>query len=318
VRFVSPGEGAALIDVAREAMVTRARDLDNFMHADPRDTRILDAGDGLRFLCFGLHPQRRLLLESVYGMLTVKNDVPIGYVLASGLFGSSEVMYNVFETYRGGESARIYGRVLAMVRALFGADTFVIDPYQLGHDNKEGIDSGAFWFYRKLGFVPRDPDVLQLLRAEERRMGSDPRHRSTPATLHELSAQYVFWSRGRVRADVLGALSLGNVGLCISRYLADRFGADRERGIEMCARETARLLGVPGLRGFSPGERLAWERWSPLVLALPGVARWSRAERRALAAVVRAKGGRRETEYVRLFDRHRKLRRAVLALAADE
>jgi len=40
-------------------------------------------------------------------MLTLKNGVPIGYVLASGLFGSSEVMYNVFETFRGGESARI-------------------------------------------------------------------------------------------------------------------------------------------------------------------------------------------------------------------
>jgi len=49
---------------------------------------------------------------------------PIGYVLVSGLNRSSEIAYNVFETYRGGESSRIYGRVLACVRHLFGADAF--------------------------------------------------------------------------------------------------------------------------------------------------------------------------------------------------
>ena len=37
--------------------------------------------------------------------------------------------------------------------------------------------------------------------------------------------------------------------------------------------------------------------------------------RRALARVVRAKGGRRESDFVRLFDRHRPLQRAILKLA---
>jgi len=33
---------------------------------------------------------------------------------------------------------------------------------------------------------------------------------------------------------------------------------------------------------------------------------------------VRAKGGRRESDFVRLFDSHRRLRRAMLRLAATE
>jgi len=107
VREAGEREADGLITLAREAMVTRARDLDNFIHADRRDVRIFEYEDGLSFACYGLTPERRLMLESVYGMLTLKNGVPIGYVLASGLFGSSEVMYNVFETFRGGESARI-------------------------------------------------------------------------------------------------------------------------------------------------------------------------------------------------------------------
>ena len=51
--------------------------------------------------------------------------------------------------------------------------------------------------------------------------------------------------------------------------------SDRERAARTCAREAARLLGVRTLRGFSAGERLAWERWALLVMILPGVARWS-------------------------------------------
>src|SRR5439155_9308084 len=131
------------------SMVTRSRDLDVFSWADERDVRLVDCGGGLQFACIGAVPERRLLLESVYGFLTLKNGVPIGYVLASALFGSSEVAYNVFETWRGAESAHVYGRVLAMLHTLFGSTTFGIDPYQMGHKNEEGQESGAWWFYYK-------------------------------------------------------------------------------------------------------------------------------------------------------------------------
>jgi hypothetical protein len=122
--------------------------------------------------------------------------------------------------------------------------------------------------------------------------------------------------KGR-RDDILGKLWMGNVGLRISRYLAKRFGADRERGIENCAREAAQLLGIGSQRDFNAGERLAWRRWSPLVLILPGIEKWTDVEREDLAQVVRAKGGRRESDFVRLFDGHRKLRRAIVKLSAE-
>ena len=46
---------------------------------------------------------------------------------------------------------------VGLLRALFGCDSFAIDPYQLGHHNAEGLSSGAWWFYYKLGFRPIDP-----------------------------------------------------------------------------------------------------------------------------------------------------------------
>ncbi len=315
VREVSRRQGRKLIDLAREAMVTRSRDLDIFVHADERDARLVDCGEGLQFACFGAVPERRLMLDAVYGFLTLKNGVPIGYVLISALFNSAEVAYNVFETYRGGESAYIYGRVLATTRYLFDVDAIAVPPYQLGHDNVEGLESGAWWFYYKLGFRPYDSAVRRLLRKELARMKRNPRHRSSMATLNELSSVNMYLYLGRPRADVRGRIELGNIGSRISRYLADRFGADRERGVKTCAEEAARLLGVRSLRHFSAGQRLWWERWSPLIMALPGVSRWSAANKRALVDVVRTKGGRQESEFVASFDRHRRLRSAVMALA---
>jgi hypothetical protein len=76
-----------------------------------------------------------------------------------------------------------------------------------------------------------------------------------------------------------------------------------------------RLLGVRSMRGFSLGEREAWARWSPLVLSLPGIEAWTARERRELARVVRAKGGRRESDFVPLFDGHPRLRSALVELA---
>ncbi len=68
-------------------------------------------------------------------------------------------------------------------------------------------------------------------------------------------------------------------------------------------------------RGWSTEGRAAFARWAPLVTLLPRVATWSAADRAALADVIRAKGGQREAEFVRRFDAHRPLRRALVALA---
>ena len=317
VRLLPPRKGQRLVDTAVEAMITRARDLDAFAYGDRNDVRLIDCGQGLQFVCIGQIPERRLLLETVYGFLTIKNGVPIGYVLASSLFNSSEIAYNVFETYRGAEAAYILGRVLAMVRHLFKADVFSIDPYQLGHNNTEGLKSGAWWFYYKLGFRPEDPEVRRLLRSELRCMRKNSRHRSSLVTLQKLSTEPMFFYLDRDKRDVLAKLPLGELGLRISRLLADRFGADRERAIRTLSREAAKLLGVRALWNWPAGERLAWERWSPLILMLPGISRWRPEERRTLVKVVRAKGGRCESSFVTLFDKHRRLRRAILKLAEE-
>ncbi|MFQ5843741.1 MAG: hypothetical protein ACE5JG_02010, partial [Planctomycetota bacterium] len=170
-----------------------------------------------------------------------------------------------------------------------------------------------------VGVEDQDPVALearQVGRALQvfRRRAQRPGYRTPVATLRRLAQVPLFFDLGRRRTDVLGVLDLGGVGLAVTDLLARRFGSRREEAARTCAREAAALLGARAGRR-TRGERLAWERWGPLVLALPGVARWSAADRRALARVVRAKGGRRESDYALLLNRHTRLRRAILRLA---
>ena len=317
VRALSPRDGRRFIDLARAAMVSRERDLDVFSYGDPADVRLVDFDRGLQFACIGAIPERRLLLEAVYGYLTLKNGVPVGYVLTSALFGSSEIAYNVFDSFRGAEAGWIYARVLAMTRHLFGSDTFTIFPYQLGEGNDEAVASGAWWFYQKMGFRPRDPATARLMRRELASMKRSPGRRSSLGTLHRLARANLYLSLGRERDDVIGRLELPNLGFRVSAAIAARFGSDREAAEGACEREAAVLLGVRTFTGWSRSERHAWRRWSPLLLMLPGIGRWGAAERRALVEVVRSKGGRRESEFVRRFDAHRRLRAAIRKLTEE-
>ncbi len=302
VRPVSPAAGRKLIDLAMEAMVTRSRDLEAFGYGNPRDVRIVDDSPGLQFACIGVTCERRSLLHGMHGYLTLRNGVPIGYVQTDSLFRNCSVSYNTFESFRGGEAARVFGRVLAAAHRMFGAERFSIEPYQLGKGNAEGIASGAWWFYYKLGFRPRDRAVRRLAREELDRMRRHSGHRSSRKTLRALAAAHLFWG-----SDPGPSIPPPpwNVGLSLLP----------SRPEPATSKEAAALLGVRTFRGWSAGERLAWRRWAPLVPGLPGLADWNRSQRSDLTRIIRAKGGPTEDDFLRLTNRNPQLRRSLVSLA---
>ncbi|MBE0620018.1 MAG: hypothetical protein IH605_05455 [Burkholderiales bacterium] len=310
VRTASLREGEQLIELARSAMVTRSRDLDAFAYGNARDVRLVDDGGGLAFVLIGAIPERRQLIPATCGYLILRNGVPIGYGEAFVIGRAATMTFNIFESFRGGEASHTVARTLAMVRHAFGAESFSFDQYQLGQGNDEAIASGAWWFYYKLGFRPLTADAHRLMRKELARMRADPAHRSSAATLRALAESHMLFDLDRARTPSLPPLA--EPGLRIGAALARLAPGERERVLAQCSRDAMRLTGLRSLGGFSAGERLAWARWSPVVVfALPGVSRWSLAERRALARAIRAKGGRDEAEFLARYAAHPKLERAL-------
>ena len=312
VRVVSAREGQRLIDLARGSMVTRERDLDNFAYGDARDVRVVDDGHGLQWAVIGTLPARRPILRATYGMLSLRNGVPIGYVGVDTFFKCADLSYNTFQTFRGGEAAFVFGRTLAAIAWLFGSQSFTLEPYQLGHHNEEGIESGAWWFYYKLGFRPRNSRVARLVRRELRRMKMRPSYRSSKRTLQKLAEDYLYFECAGARAPFWPRLA--ELGARTARYLATRGAADRETAVRLCLKNTRRLLNAPPLSRSAPEVHAAWENWSPIVLMLPGIKRWSREERINLAKVISAKASPRDSDYLALFDNHPRLGPALRRL----
>jgi hypothetical protein len=274
---LSRPEGEAVLDMARAAMGTRYRELYNFTWGDPSTIVSADAGRGLEILLIGLVPQKRLPLRAGFAPLIFRNGVLVGYGDAFGLCERMEVSFNIFYAFRNGESAFCFARLLKLYHQLFGSTAFSIDPYQIGLGNDEAIEAGAFWFYRRLGFRSADPFVERIARREEKRIASNPRHRTSARTLKRMARSPMIygpreWDHFHIR----------NIGLKIAKRF-DRRG---------------------------PGNL-------DLVLTLiPDLKRWSAEERAALQNIIRAKRGRSEQQYLRLLTRHARLRHALLSLGS--
>jgi len=308
VRKLSAPETADLIRIARVSMVTRERDLAVFQYPEARDAFLVDDGAGLAFAMLGIEPARRALLPATYAGLTLQNGMPIGYVQLDILGRHAAVSFNAFETFRDGESARVFARLLAATRRVFACDRFSVEPYQLGTGNDEGIESGAWWFYRRFGFRPHTTAARRLARREELRRLARPGYRSGPRALRELARAHVFLSFDPAsRAGLPRTQRWLAAAVAALRRCPDR---EPERRREMATRLAARRLGARA-DALSTRERAMFERWAGLVLALTGAGRWTAGERRRLLALVIAKAGRSERNFQRQLLRHRRLRQLL-------
>src|SRR5262249_21007397 len=169
---------------------------------------------------------------------------PINYIEAIGLCEWIEVGFNTFYTFRGGEAGWVYAQVLRCLCHLMGATCISVYPYQLGHDNDEAIESGAFWFYRKLGFRPGRPELLRLVEREEKKIAANPHYRTAARTLRKLAAGHVFYELPGSEVGTWGRFSTRNIGLRVSAGMAKKYGGYAERMRERTTRALERILSV--------------------------------------------------------------------------
>ena len=186
-RRLSSNDGERALDLAREASTIRYRELYGFTHGDPSRVYEADLGRGVQLFLFGLPAEWRLPLRTYHAAMFFKNGVPIGYFEALALFERLESGLNLYYTFRDGETAWLYSRTLNLMHHFLGVTSFAIDPYQIGYQNEEGIKSGAFWFYRKLGFRPTKREALQLVEKEEQKIAAVKDYRTSARTLRKFA-----------------------------------------------------------------------------------------------------------------------------------
>ncbi|MCA1641990.1 MAG: hypothetical protein LC785_08585 [Acidobacteria bacterium] len=318
IKKLSRADAERVLAFGRDAMCVRFRELHGFTHGDARTVLRADAGRGLRIFVWGALPARRLPLLAYHCGMFVKNGVAVGYHEGLSLFGRTEIGVNLFYTFRDGESAWTYARLMRLYKQLLGTRTFSVEPYQLGGSgNDEGIESGAFWFYRKLGFRPVLREVARLVEAEEQRIASRRGYRTSPPKLRRLAAGHVLYETpDAARAGEWDRFRTRNIGLAVQRRMAREFGGDARKVRDASVAEVVRALGATREK-FDEDERRALSNLALPLALIPDLARWTVEEKRAVAAIVRAKAGRDELNYLRLLRRHARLRRAIIALGTS-
>jgi hypothetical protein len=310
-----------------------------------------DLGRGVVMHFWGLPASRRLPLRAYLAGYTLKNGVPINYIEAIGLCDWIEVGFNTFYTYRQGETAWIYAQALHCLCALTGAKCISIYPYQIGQNNEEAIESGAFWFYRKLGFRPGRSDLQALCEKEEKRIEADPRYRTPLRTLRRLAEAHMFYdlsrapiSRTMMEGSTIGkgktssraissyksepawatgrahgawdTFSIRNIGLRINRLMASKFNGDGHKIRQASTTATIQALKTNPIN-WTPDQHRSLETWSLVLAHIPDLARWTLEEKRQLIEIIRSKSALNEMAYLHRTQQHVRLRAELLRLGSN-
>jgi len=315
VRKLSRRDGEDLLDMVRDAITVRYRELYGTTRGDPASVVEANAGRGVQIFLWGLPPERRLPLRAYHAGITFKNGVPINYIEGISLFEWMEVGFNTFYAFREGETAWIYSKVLHFLHQITGVTCFSVYPYQLGHGNEEAIKSGAFWFYRKLGFWPGRPELLSITHREEAKMARDPAHRTSAGTLRKLAAHCVFYEFGEGPRGLWNTFSTRNIGFAVGRRMASRFKCDMDKMGETAVTAISQILGLDP-ENLDVLERSVFREFAILLSLVPDLKCWTAAEKQALRDIIRAKVAADETGYLRRLQRHGTLRKAVLRLGS--
>ncbi len=325
----------------REIMVVRYRELYGTTLGDPTTVVRADVGRGVVMHFWGLPPTRRLPLRAYIAGYTQKNGVPINYIEAIGLCEWIEVGFNTFYTYRQGETAWIYAQALCCLQALTNAKCISIYPYQIGQNNDEAIASGAFWFYRKLGFRPGRPDLQKLCEKEEKKLAANPNYRTPPRTLKRLAEAHMFYDVDRVKGFVSGhalrraesatkpnpALAAANsgpwdtfstrtLGLRINRRMAQQFNGDPHKIRQASVAQITRALNINPTR-WTQAQTHSLENWSLILTQIPNLPSWTPEEKHQLTKIIRAKSAPNEMPYLHQTQHHPRLREALLRLGSN-
>jgi hypothetical protein len=272
---VSAPDGEKALDLAREASTIRYRELYGFTHGDPAHVYHADLGRGVQLFLTGLPPAKRLPLRAYHAAMIYKNGVPIGYFEGLSLFERMESGFNLYYTFRDGETAWLYARLLNVMHHYAGVTSFAIDPYQVGYENEEGIESGAFWFYRKLGFRPTRRDVSRLVEREEEKIAKQAGYRTPARTLRRLAESPMIFELDQNHAGEWDRFQVRKIGLRMQR-----------------------------------------RKFESLVSLVRDLDRWTAAEKQLLERIVRVKNAAEETSYLKLMQRHERLRTEIINLGS--
>ncbi len=310
-RRLTPAARRHVVDAGRAMLAALGRETDAIALAYPDGVAWHELGRGVAVALYTMEAARRSPLDSHIGMMLFKNGIPVGYGGGWPFAGTCRIGVNIFTPFRGGESALLFGQVLRVYRQRFAVGRFVVEPSQFGGTNKEGLQSGAFWFYYRLGFRPIDARSARLASDEWARMRADRTYRTEIPVLRKFTGSDI-----ELRLRDVPECEPADLSSAVTAWIGAHHDGDRSRALSAARRRVLRALGGIDERRWPRDQQIAFHELALVVAQIGDLRRWPAADKRALLGWMRAKGGD-EFRFHERLSRHRRLRDALRGLAAS-
>ena len=308
-------ERKRIVSAVRWTLFALFRETDPGTYADLHDVRVFNVGRGLQIVLLGMKHEWRNPVDAYIGFMAFKNGCPYAYGGAWMLGPMAKIGINIFPAYRGGESAFFFAQLMRVYQQVFQPEYFVAEPYQVGRDNPEGIETGAFWFYYRLGYRPIKPILKKLAATEFEKLKSGKVKKSSAVVLRKLVADELVWVEREKEKLLKEKFDTAMLSAKLFTVIQKRYKGDL-----IAFRKDALRSMQP--RVFSIDEQLLLAEIMPTlcdyVYASGGLNGWSDKECDDLHQIMLEKTRGVDSEYARLFAMHQRLNRQLSLFARSK
>jgi hypothetical protein len=154
---------------------------------------------------------------------------------------------------------------------------------------------------------------MKLVLKEEERMANQRAYRTPARTLRKLAEGPMIFELDKTRSGDWDRFQVRSVGVRAQPSLAKQYGSDADRMRKEAVGFVARALNARADQW--PGKTV-----TDLAVALsliPDLDKWANTEKRLLLKVIQAKSSADESDYLKLMQRHDRLRTAIIELGRD-
>jgi len=163
---------------------------------------------------------------------------------------------------------------------------------------------------------------MKLVVNEEKKIATRSGYRTSARTLRKLAESPMVFelgeaggSSGLSKPGDWDRFQVRNIGLAVQRRMAATNGRDAEEFQSAASKE---LIDVIGTRadGWRYGEISTFRDFAAALSLVADLRQWSDAEKLALAKVIHAKAGLDESNYLKLMQKHARLRQTIIDLGS--
>jgi len=271
-----------ILNSSKSVLVARERETDPVFYA--QKIYLAEVERGLDVYLFMMDKEHRLPVENYAGFVAYRNGVPIGYGGGWMFIERCEIGVNIFETFRGGENNLIFTNIMRVYNQVFDVSRFVVPPYQFGEDNEEGLQSGAFWFYYKLGYRPADTKIRAMAEKEWTKITTKKGYRSAISILKKFTECPLEFTHKKSQFH----FEPKQMSVAVTNYVAQKFNGNQTLANAWSMNILKTFAGVENYKKWPVTEKHTFNYLSILIASLPS--NFSKSEQQSIVNLFRKKG----------------------------